>query len=142
VGETTAHASGRNVQVPTINWHGVWSTRTGTVDATLLRRTRAATEDMDKAAPRSADLSTLSDARMRRSSFSEHLPEARFPGEITYLDVFASGQGQQPRGINGERTSVRLAVLFVDGYSRFKRVYFCNSERDVPGLTRHYLSDR
>jgi hypothetical protein len=128
-------------KVPPSNWQAVWSTRTGSVDATLLARTRGATEDMDKAAPRSADLSTLSDARMRRSSHSEHLPEARLPGEVTYLDVYASGQGQQPRGLNGERTSVRLAVLFVDAYSRFKRVYFCDSERDVPGLARHYLSE-
>jgi hypothetical protein len=96
---------------------------------------------MDSHAPRSAELSTLNDSRMRRTSHEESLPRAYFPGEITYMDVFSASKHDLPVGINGERAGVRYAVLFVDAFSRFKRVYFAKSERELPGLARHYLSE-
>jgi hypothetical protein len=96
----------------------------GTTDAPLLARTRDAVEGMDGAAPRSMQLSTLADARMRRTSHHEHLLEAKYPGEITYVDAYACGKHGMPVGLDGDRSCMRYAVLFVDGKSRHRRVYF------------------
>jgi hypothetical protein len=126
---------------PSANWKSAWSARTGTTDLKTLLRTRLAVNDMDSSKLRSTNLSILGDSRMRRSTHTGHFPEATFPGEVTHLDVFASGKDNQPVGLSGERTSVRLAVLFVDGYSHFKAVYFCNSEKQVPSLTAFYLAE-
>ena len=140
-GASTAVSGESVAKTLTDNWRAVWTLRTGSSDGLTLARTRLVVDDMDLAKPRATDLTTLTDSRMRRSTHYGHLPEARHPGEITHLDVYASGGGQQPREVDGVRTSTRLAVLFVDGYSRYKAVYFCDSEVDVPYLARHYLSE-
>ena len=96
---------------------------------------------MESSKLRSTNLSIFGDSRMRRSTHTGNFPVATFPGEVTHLDVIASGKDNQPVGLSGERTSVRLAVLFVDGYSHFKAVYFCNTEKQVPNLTAFYLAE-
>jgi hypothetical protein len=96
---------------------------------------------MESRAPRSGELNTLSDARMRRMTHTESLPRALFAGEITYMDVYSASKHDLPVGLNGDRAGMRYAVLFVDAFSRFKRVYFAKSESELPGLARHYLSE-
>jgi hypothetical protein len=96
---------------------------------------------MESRAPRSGELNTLSDARMRWTTHTESLPRALFAGEITYMDVYSASKHDLPVGLNGERAGMRYAVLFVDAFSRFKRVYLVKSESELPGLARHYLSE-
>jgi hypothetical protein len=96
---------------------------------------------MESLAPRSAELSTLTDSRMRRTTHEESLPRALFACEITYMDVYSASKHDLPVGLNGERAGMRYAVLFVDAFSMFKRVYFAKSEKELPGLAKHYLSE-
>jgi hypothetical protein len=126
---------------PSLSWQGIWSLRTDSTDARLLARTRDAVDGMESHAPRSAELSTLTDSRMRRTTHEESLSRALFAGEITYMDVYSASKHDLSVGLNGERAGMRYAVLFVDAFSRFKRVYFTKSERELPGLARHYLSE-
>jgi len=125
-----------------VDWLRLWSLRSGTVDKTLLARTRVAVDDMEGQAPMSSDLNTLSDARMRRLTHELPLPDAKAAGEITYLDVYSASKFDLPvKNIDGERSGFKYAILFVDAYSRFRRVYFAKSQRELPGLARHYLSE-
>mmetsp|Transcript_17641 Transcript_17641/g.43903 ORF Transcript_17641/g.43903 Transcript_17641/m.43903 type:complete len:183 (+) Transcript_17641:455-1003(+) len=96
---------------------------------------------MEGQAPMSSDLNTLSDARMRRLTHELPLPDAKAAGE-TYLDVYSASKFDLPvKNIDGERSGFKYAILFVDAYSRFRRVYFAKSQRELPGLARHYLSE-
>lgn len=95
---------------------------------------------MMSSVPRSAELNTLTDARMRRLPHEQQLHKAEYPGEITYLDVFSVSKFDLPvESIEGKRSGYQYAVLFVDAYSRFRKVYFCKTQEEVPRLARFYL---
>jgi hypothetical protein len=126
---------------PSRCWLELWAHRTGSTDAKLLVRTRAAVKDIEDDAPRSAELSTLTDARMRRSTHTDSLTSATHAGEVTYLDVFSCSKHDLPPSESGERSGYRYGVVFIDAYSRFKKVYFARSEKELPGLARHWLSE-
>jgi len=78
---------------------------------------------------------------MRRSTRSRPLRAARAPGEITYLDAFQVSKHDLPVGLNGEGQGIKYAVIFVDGYSKFKRIYFCKSQADIPKLLKFWISE-
>jgi hypothetical protein len=122
------------------NWRAVWTVRTGVSNPTILARTRLAVEDMEGARSRAADLSILSDSRIRRLTHSGHLPEASWPGEVTHMDVFSSGKHNQPTGADGRALNVRYTVIFIDGYSRYKDVLFCDSKDEVGTAARTALA--
>jgi hypothetical protein len=65
---------------------------------------------MESEKPRSAALSTLNDARMRRLSHTNSLRTASYPGEITYLDVFSCSKYDLPPGQNGDRRPAGLPL--------------------------------
>jgi hypothetical protein len=61
---------------PSRAWLEVWALRTGSTDERILRRILSVTTDMESAKPRSASLSTMTDARMVRLPFKDSLRSA------------------------------------------------------------------
>ena len=95
---------------------------------------------MMSSVPRSAELNALADARMRRLPHVQQLRRAEYPGEVTYLDVYSASNFDLPvESFDGKRLGLKYAVLVQDAYSRFRRVYFCKTQEEVPRLVRFWL---
>jgi hypothetical protein len=122
-------------------WLRLWATRTGTTDEKLLRRTCDAALNMETKKPHDADLVTMKDAQMTRLSHSRGFPRAQAPLDVVHMDVVSVRKLDLPAAVDGSRRGLKYGVVFVDDYSKLKRVYFAKEKSDVPGLVRLFFTE-
>jgi hypothetical protein len=84
-------------------------------------------------------MDTMTDARMVRLPFTRSFPRASAPLDVVHIDVTTVRKQELPSDVDGRHLGMKYAVVFVDDYSRMKKVYFCKAKKDVPSLVRLYL---
>lgn len=94
---------------------------------------------MDAKKPHNADLVTMKDAQMTRLSHTRGFPKTESPLDVVHMDVVSVRNLDLPVAVDGSRRGLKYGVVFVDDYSKLKRVYFAKEKSDVPGLVRLFL---
>lgn len=122
-------------------WLRLWATRTGTTNEQLLRRTCDAALNMKTKKPHDADLVTMKDAQMTRLSHKRGFPGAEAPLDVVHMDVVSVRNLDLPAAVDGTRRGLKYGVVFVDDFSKLKRVYFAKEKSDVPGLVRLFFTE-
>jgi hypothetical protein len=107
----------------------------------MLERTYDASLNMDTVKPHSADLVTMKDAQMTRLSHTRGFPRAEAPLDVVHMDVVSVRNLDLPAAVDGSRRGLKYGVVFVDDYSKLKRVYFAKEKSDVPGLVRLFFME-
>jgi len=111
----------------------------GTTNKELLMQTRTAADGMEASEPLAAPMVTLRDAHMKRLPHRRSFPRAKAPLDVVHMDVVTLRRLDLPAGVDGARLGMKYGVVFVDDYSRLKRVYFCKGKDEVPALVRLFL---
>jgi len=125
----------------TEEWYNLWTARCGLHNPTLLRRTFAATQNMENHKPHAEDISIVGQSRLQRAPFSGHFPRAEGPLHILHMDVFQPRWNELPHTAEGVVLTMRYALVIVDDYSRFSRTYFCKKKTELPGLLRLFCEE-
>lgn len=131
----------RAARRPGAAWLDLWSCRLGTTDKALLARTLPVVRNMESAGAHSRPLATLADARMRRLPHAGHFPRASAPLQTVHMDVFKVAAKDLPKRADGVAIGMPWALVCVDDFSRFVRVYFCRQKEDIPTLIRLFFED-
>ena len=96
---------------------------------------------METKKPHDADLVTMKDAQMTRLSHTRGFPRAEAPLDVVHMDVVSVRNLDLPAAVDGSRRGLKYGVVFVDDYSKLKRVYFAKEKSDVPGLVRLFFTE-
>lgn len=91
---------------------------------------------MESEKPHAAALVTMKDAQMTRISHDRGFPRAVNPLDVVHVDVVSVRNLDLPAANDGGRRGFKYGVVFVDDYSRLKRVYFAKEKSEVPALIR------
>lgn len=119
----------------------LWALRLGSPNRQLLARTLRATRGMAHARPHAAELSTLNAAHMRRLSHKGHFPRAQCPLAVVHMDVLKIAKKDLPSDSDGNAIGLQWALVCVDDFSRFVRVYFARTKEEIPDLIRLFFED-
>ena len=96
---------------------------------------------MNTKTPHAADLVTMKDAQMTRLSHTRGFPGAESPLDVVHMEVVSVRNLDLPAAVDGSRRGLKYGVVFVDDYSKLKRVYFAKEKSDVPGLVRLFFME-
>ena len=102
-------------------------------------QTRTAADGMEASESLAAPMVTLRDAHMKKLPHRRSFPRAKAPLDVVHMDVVTLRRLDLPAGVDGARLGMKYGVVFVDDYSRLKRVYFCKGKDEVPALVRLFL---
>ena len=105
----------------------------------MLQNTYDAALNMEMTTPHSADLVTMKDAQMTRLTHTRGFPRAEAPLDVVHVDVVSVRNLDLPAAVDGSRRGLKYGVVFVDDYSKLKRVYFAKEKSDVPSLVRLFF---
>ena len=91
---------------------------------------------MESEKPHAAALVTMKDAQMKRLSHDRGFPRAKNPLDVVHVDVVSVRNLDLPAATDGGRRGFKYGLVFVDDFSKLKRVYFAKEKGEVPALIR------